>query len=102
MKVHLIKILFKKSGLVHMLHILNYAKIKSNIRLNHLKAKNRYMETLKYTIIKTEEQYSKYCCIMEELLQKENSVFEDEIELLTLLIEKWDNEHNTFNELKCL
>ena len=36
---------------------------------------------------------------MEELLLKENFVFEDEIELLTLLIEKWDNEHNTFNEL---
>jgi len=57
------------------------------------------METLKYTIIKTEEQYTNYCDILEDLLLKEDSVLEDEIELLTLLIEKWDNEHNTFNEL---
>jgi len=57
------------------------------------------METLKYTIIKTEEQYTNYCNILEDLLLKEDSVFEDEIELLTLLIEKWDNEHNTIDEL---
>ena len=73
--------------------------MKSNIRLIHLKVKNKNMETLKYTIIKTEEQYTNYCDILEDLLLKEDSVFEDEIELLTLLIEKWDNEHNTFDEL---
>lgn len=56
------------------------------------------METLKYTIIKTGEQYTNYCDILEDLLLKEDSVLEDEIELLTLLIEKWDNDHNTFNE----
>ena len=57
------------------------------------------METLKYTVIKSEEQYTNYCDILEDLLLKENPVFEDEIELLTLLIEKWDNEHNTFIDL---
>ena len=57
------------------------------------------METLKYSIIKTEEQYTNYCDILEDLLLTEDSVFEDEIELLTLLIEKWDNEHNTIDEL---
>ena len=57
------------------------------------------MGTLKYTVIKTEEQYSNYCDILENLLLKEDAAFEDEIELLTLLIEKWDNEHNSFDDL---
>lgn len=57
------------------------------------------METLKYTIIKTEEQYSNYCNIMEELLLKGDSALKDEIELLMLLIEKWDKEQNSFNDL---
>jgi HTH-type transcriptional regulator/antitoxin HigA len=57
------------------------------------------MEGLKYTIIKTEEQYIDYCDILEYLLLKDDSAFEDEIELLTLLIGKWDNEHNLFDDL---
>jgi HTH-type transcriptional regulator/antitoxin HigA len=57
------------------------------------------MKALKYTVIKTEEQYTNYCDILENLLLKENKAFEDEIELLTLLIEKWDNEHSSFNDL---
>jgi HTH-type transcriptional regulator/antitoxin HigA len=57
------------------------------------------METLKYTIIKTEEQYNNYCDALENLLVKDDSKYMDEIELLTLLIEKWDNEHNSFNDL---
>ena len=57
------------------------------------------MQTLKYTIIKTESQYHEYCRKLEELVDKEESqAIEDEIELLTLLIEKWDEEHNTFEE----
>lgn len=64
----------------------------------HLEEKNRNMDTLKYTIIKSEEQYTNYCDILEDLLLKEDSVFEDEIELLTLLIEKWDNEHYIIDE----
>jgi HTH-type transcriptional regulator/antitoxin HigA len=56
------------------------------------------METLKYTVIKNADQYKKYCDILEELILNENQVTKDEIELLTLLIEKWDNENNTFND----
>lgn len=56
------------------------------------------METLKFTIIKSKEQYDNYCCIIEELITKDNIKTHDEIELLTLLIEKWDNEHNTLND----
>jgi len=59
------------------------------------------MKTMKYTIIKNEKQYNLYCKQLEQLLfqGKQNSSIEDEIELLTLLIEKWDHEHNTMNEL---
>ena len=56
------------------------------------------METLKYTVIKNAEQYKKYCNILEELILNDNKATIDEIELLTLLIEKWDNEHCTFND----
>ena len=56
------------------------------------------METLKYTVIKDVEQYKKYCDILEELIPNDNRATKDEIELLTLLIEKWDNEHSIFND----
>jgi HTH-type transcriptional regulator/antitoxin HigA len=55
------------------------------------------LETLKYTIIKSDAQYNEYCRILEELVEKDISkAIEDEIDLLTLLIEKWDEENNTF------
>lgn len=51
----------------------------------------------KYTIIKTKDQYSQYCSILETLVIQNNSKeLSDEIELLTLLIEKYDEDHNTF------
>jgi len=56
-------------------------------------------KTLKYKIIKTESQYNKYCNILEELVFKDRKKDEDEIELLTLLIEKWDEEHYEFPEI---
>ncbi len=56
------------------------------------------MESLKYTVIKDQEQYEKYCDILENLLLQDEREVQDEIDLLTLLIEKWDNEHNTFND----
>jgi len=57
------------------------------------------METLKYKIIKTRKEYNEYCKILEQILDS-NTVSkqaEDEVELLTFLIEKWDEEHNTFS-----
>lgn len=58
------------------------------------------MEALKYKIIKTESQYLKYCNTLEEILErgKKTNAAKDEIELLTLLIEKYDQEHNTFSD----
>jgi len=48
---------------------------------------------LQYTIIRTKEQYMKYCKDLEELVLVKGGLDEDTIELLTLLIEKWDDEH---------
>ena len=58
------------------------------------------MDTLQYKVIKTKTQYHQYCNQLEALvmLQKKNKVEQDTIELLTLLIEKWDEEHNTFTD----
>ena len=57
------------------------------------------METLKYKVIKTANQYQDYCAALEELLNTDiNNSCQDEVELLTLLIEKWDHEHNSFED----
>ena len=59
------------------------------------------METLKYKVITSEKQYDKYCQVLEELvfLSSKTKAVKDEISLLTLLIEKWDEEHNTFEDV---
>jgi len=59
------------------------------------------METLKYTIIKSETQYNEYCDALAKMLgNNENSKDSvDEIEILTLLIEKWDAEHSTHSDV---
>lgn len=53
------------------------------------------MKTLKYTIVKNEKQYSEYCNILEKMVFGADPENDDEIELLTLLIEKWDAKHDT-------
>lgn len=57
--------------------------------------------SLKYTVIKNKKQYYEYCDKIEELLDSgsKSKYVNDEIDLLTLLIEKWDEEHNTFEDL---
>ena len=59
------------------------------------------MEALKYKVISSNTQYKEYSKILENLilsdLKKKN--LNDEIALLTLLIEKWDNDHNSYNDL---
>ena len=58
------------------------------------------METLQYKIIKTNAQYNRYCDTLEALVDsgKKTKAVQDEIELLTLLIEKYDADHNTFDD----
>lgn len=56
------------------------------------------MEALKYKVITSEKQYNKYAKTLEELVfsTPKTKATKDEIALLTLLIEKYDEEHNTF------
>ena len=57
------------------------------------------MEALQYKVIKNINQYKEYCNLLEEIvmIKKKTRQQQDTIELLTLLIEKWDEEHNTFS-----
>ena len=53
--------------------------------------------TIKYTLIKNRDQYNRYCNQLETLVAQENNpALQDEIDLLTLLIEKYDEENNSF------
>ncbi len=61
-------------------------------------AKIELMETLKYKLIKDKETYFKYYDILEELVMSEEKNSQDEVELLTLLIEKWDDENSTLTD----
>jgi HTH-type transcriptional regulator/antitoxin HigA len=58
------------------------------------------MEELKYTVINNEEQYEEYCDRIYNLLhlEKPSKSEEDEIDLLALLIEKWEDEHTTIED----
>ncbi len=53
-----------------------------------------------YKVIKTITQYKQYCSLLEALVVSgtKTRVVQDEIELLTLLIEKYDADHNSFSE----
>ncbi|MCK5068832.1 MAG: helix-turn-helix domain-containing protein [Bacteroidales bacterium] len=57
------------------------------------------MNTLKYKLIKSEEQYYEYCRILKRHVIDEHEENEDEIELLELLIDKWDQDHNTMEDV---
>jgi HTH-type transcriptional regulator/antitoxin HigA len=59
------------------------------------------MAELKYKVIRNKSQYNDYCKKQEDLVVSvsKDSRTKDEIDLLTVLIEKWDAEHNTFDEL---
>ena len=57
------------------------------------------MNKIAYTVIKTKEQYYEYCRTLEKLVFLDNEQSDDEIELLELLIEKWDQDHNTLDDL---
>ena len=60
------------------------------------------METLKYKIITTKKQYFDYCNTLETLVFSNNKpkAIEEEIDLLTLLIEDYDAKHSKFIELE--
>src|SRR5690348_13339943 len=60
------------------------------------------METLKYTVIKNDQQYYKYCDILWDLatMEERTPQIQDEIDLLDVLIDKYDDSHPVqFGEL---
>ena len=59
-----------------------------------------FMHTIKYKVIATEKQYLKYCDMLEELVfsKKRTRAIEDEISLLTLLIETYDRQKHPLPE----
>jgi HTH-type transcriptional regulator/antitoxin HigA len=58
------------------------------------------MTTLSYKIIKTDAQYNRYCNKLEELIgrNKKTKAVQDEIELISLLIDDYDLKHNSFKD----
>ena len=56
---------------------------------------------LVYKVIKSKKQYKEYCDRLEELAfsPAKKKETKDEIDLLTLLIETWDEEHNSFETM---
>ena len=58
------------------------------------------MESLKYKVITSKTQYKEYCSALEQLVfsSSKDRNTKDEAALLTVLIEKWDAEHNSFAE----
>ena len=59
------------------------------------------MNKLKYTAIKSKGQYKEYCIKLEELASDGNKRKQhlEEIDLLTLLIEKYDIDNNTLDNI---
>lgn len=59
------------------------------------------MAGIKYKVIKSKRQYSDYCDQLERLITKKTKSqnVKDEIELLTVLVKKWDKDQNTFEEV---
>lgn len=57
------------------------------------------MVALKYKVIKSKSQCKEYSKVLEELVSGElkSKDMKDEIELLSLLIEKWDEQNNSFD-----
>lgn len=54
--------------------------------------------SLKYKVIKDRKQYFEYCDILERLVtaKPRTKGLEEEVDLLTLLISKWDEEHDPY------
>ena len=59
------------------------------------------MATMKYKVIKSKTQYKEYCKLLEKLIENKlkDKDLKNEIELLTVLIEKYDVENNSFKDV---
>lgn len=57
------------------------------------------IEKLQFTVIKNEKQYNEYSDLLFKLIETDYKKDRDLIELLSLLIEKWDEDHSTQKDL---
>ena len=59
------------------------------------------MATMKYKVIKSKTQYKEYCKLLEKFIENKlkDTDLKNEIELLTVLIEKYDVENNSFKDV---
>lgn len=84
-----------------MQNMINFANRINNIQSSTIKI--QVMETLKYKVIKSEKQYNEYCRALHDLdfsTKRKTKAIEDEMELLTFLIEKYDEEHSSLKILE--
>jgi len=84
----------------HASSIPSFEKWIDEIRVTNWNKPEDMKKTLKYSVIKTEEQYYEYCELLEKIdFSDEAEERKDEIELLTLLIRTWDDEHRLAKEM---
>ena len=57
------------------------------------------MSKLKYTVIKSKKQYYEYCNLLEEFMFSNDDSKKADIELIDVLIEKWDNDNKFYEDL---
>ena len=59
------------------------------------------VQQLKYKVIRNETQYNSYCDLLENMLslKRKTKTVQDEIDLLTLLIENYDEANHPFQKL---
>jgi HTH-type transcriptional regulator/antitoxin HigA len=59
------------------------------------------VQQLKYKVIRNETQYKAYCDLLENMLslKRKTKTVQDEIDLLTLLIENYDEANHPFQKL---
>lgn len=59
---------------------------------------------MKYSSIRSKKQYKEYARILDDLVSSNarSKAVSQEIELLESLIFKWDNDHNTFEDLDAI
>ena len=51
------------------------------------------MNDFRYKVIKSEDQYAEYCDLQMQLLNEDEEKYKDDLELLNLLLDKWEQEH---------
>ncbi len=79
--------IYSSIGLVLTQNMINYVPTNCNTQFQSIDMIQQYK------IIRSRKQYFQYCKILEKLVESNSKKDMDDIELLTLLIKKWDEEN---------